>query len=214
MTTTPNMNLDLPTPEITLGPEWAEQIVAALERVDAHDHTSGEGVQVKSAGILIDALLSFNSQALTTLLYTQLINNVGLNNVNGSVQWVGGDLYVVNHNGSAIQITNGNLINAPGSGQIVAKIVTPPYTATASDAQRILICDGPGKITLPTAGAGGGIWLGVKDGTGNAQNANIEIEVSITGTERIDLDDTLVVIDSNKGSLDLVADGASNWYLV
>jgi len=58
MTTLPNMSIVLPT----LGGDrgtWDDKLNAALMLIDPHDHTSGKGVQVPTAGININADLTF-----------------------------------------------------------------------------------------------------------------------------------------------------------
>lgn len=61
MTTTPNMGLVLPDPGVTEGPEYASLNDAAFQDIDAHDHTTGSGVKVPTAGLNINASLNFNS---------------------------------------------------------------------------------------------------------------------------------------------------------
>ncbi len=67
MPTTPKMNLDLPTPALSEGPEWADKVNEAFTVVDGHDHSSGAGNQVTPAGININAPLEFNAQNATEL---------------------------------------------------------------------------------------------------------------------------------------------------
>ena len=62
---TTNMNLTLPTVSITVGPEWATLLNAALTDIDAHDHTSGKGVKITPAGLNINADLELNGNAIT-----------------------------------------------------------------------------------------------------------------------------------------------------
>lgn len=47
---TPNMNLDLPIPNVTSG-TWGGMLNTALTAVDLHNHTTGKGVLVPVAGI-------------------------------------------------------------------------------------------------------------------------------------------------------------------
>jgi hypothetical protein len=49
------MTISLPTVGVTAGPTYASLVNAAFETVDAHDHTTGKGVQVPTAGININA---------------------------------------------------------------------------------------------------------------------------------------------------------------
>ena len=67
MSTTPYMNLTLPTVSTTEGPEYATENNTAFTTVDSHNHTSGQGVQVPVAGLNINDDLSFLGFNLTTL---------------------------------------------------------------------------------------------------------------------------------------------------
>lgn len=64
---TPDMGLTLPTVSVTPGPTWATQINAAFSLVDAHDHTTGKGLPVPSAGLSINADVSWGGYNLTGL---------------------------------------------------------------------------------------------------------------------------------------------------
>lgn len=68
MPTTPNMSMVLPT-EGASDNVWDTLLNAALTLNDAHDHTTGKGVKVPTAGLNINADLSFaGAYALTNLL--------------------------------------------------------------------------------------------------------------------------------------------------
>lgn len=56
----PNMGMTIPTPGVTPGPTYATNISNDLSIIDAHNHTAGNGVQVPTAGININAVLPFN----------------------------------------------------------------------------------------------------------------------------------------------------------
>lgn len=60
MTTTPNMGLILPDPQVTAGPNYASLNDAAFQAIDSHDHSAGSGVPVPTSGININASLDFN----------------------------------------------------------------------------------------------------------------------------------------------------------
>jgi len=51
MSVTPNMNMTLPIPTVTLGPEYANQNNAAFLVTDSHDHSSGKGVPVPTSDL-------------------------------------------------------------------------------------------------------------------------------------------------------------------
>lgn len=112
---TPNMNLTLPTVGVTAGPTYAQQNNAALEAIDEHDHTSGNGVQVPSAGININADLDFNGYSPTGLESAVFDDVVGTPAVR-SVYVDDGELYFKDASGNAVQLTaNGSISGTPGS---------------------------------------------------------------------------------------------------
>lgn len=76
MVTTANMGMVLPDPSITAGPTWASVLNAALTTNDSHDHTTGKGVAVPTAGININADLDFQSNDAIGLRSVRLDNQV------------------------------------------------------------------------------------------------------------------------------------------
>lgn len=121
MPITPNMDLELPTVSQTLGPEWATELNTALETVDAHDHTSGRGVQVPSAGIGVDASLEMNGYDLTETRTVRFDNQSG--GLNGAediacIYSGGGNLFFNDASGVQIQLTAGGALNAASIGGI------------------------------------------------------------------------------------------------
>lgn len=121
MATTPYMNLVLPDPTVTSGPDWSEELNTAMTSVDAHDHTSGYGQQVPSAGININADLPMNSKNLTSIrslrMSTQASTLVLASDV-GCLYQVSGNLYYNNGSGTAIRITVGSALDASTIGGI------------------------------------------------------------------------------------------------
>ena len=69
MASTTFMNLSLPTVSVTLGPTWATQVNTAFETIDSHDHSSGKGTKVPSAGLNINANVDFNENAIQNLQF-------------------------------------------------------------------------------------------------------------------------------------------------
>jgi len=216
MAITSFMSLDLPTPSVTLGPQYATDNNAAFTKVDAHDHSSGKGVRVPTSGLNINANLEFNSNKAIELLSSQYIANpstlTGSTNAN-SIYSVLGDLYWTNASGSAVQITAGGSITASPSsitsyetqavvGNIaIGAAATPSYFLVDTTASR--------AITLPLAGsvANGRVYK-FKDITGTANTNNITI--TRAGSDTID-GLTSKVMDSDFESTELVGDGVSSW---
>jgi hypothetical protein len=63
-TTTPNMGITKPDPGGSIG-TWGTETNNSWDVVDSHDHTSGKGVQIPTAGIDVDADLPLNGFAAT-----------------------------------------------------------------------------------------------------------------------------------------------------
>ena len=59
------MDLNLPTVSSTPGPTWATMLNNAFTTVDSHNHTSGKGVPIPSAGLGIDDSVEFNNNSAT-----------------------------------------------------------------------------------------------------------------------------------------------------
>lgn len=126
-TTTPNMALVLPEPTLELGPAWAVEINAAFTQIDSHNHTGGQGVQIPSAGLNINADLSFQSTNQLSIRSSRYID-VGTP-LSGptdlrSIYVAGGNLYYNNQLGQQVQITSGAALNAASIGGIGGDYVT------------------------------------------------------------------------------------------
>jgi len=134
MSLTPNMNIILPTPEVTTGPEWANQIVDAFDTVDAHNHTAGNGVPIPVAGLNINGDLDFNSYNITSLRSTRYDDwpspLVTLSD-KACVYFSGGDLFINNGAGTSVQITSGSGLNLASVGTIGGDYGAPGVTASA-----------------------------------------------------------------------------------
>lgn len=121
MSVTPNMNLTLPTPTVTPGPTYATQNNTAFDAVDSHDHTTGKGVQVPSAGIGINDDLTMNGYNLTTVRTVRYDSqSAGLGDATdiGCVYVAGGNLFFNDISGTQIQLTAGGALNAASIGGI------------------------------------------------------------------------------------------------
>lgn len=218
MSLTANMNLNLPSPTITLGPAWATQLVTALERLDEHDHSSGRGVKITPAGLNINTNLDinnnifFNFQAIRFRSQNSALT--GAANAN-ALQSVNGNLYFTNGSGSSIQITDGgSIVSSPGSASIFATTaVSSDVTISNSDTFVYLIVDTSATrtITLPLAsGVSAGRLYIIKDSDGTAEANNITIDTQ--GSDTVD-GASSAVLDSNFGSWTIVGDGTSAWYI-
>lgn len=121
MPTTPNMNLQLPTPSVTPGPTYATENNQAFDVVDAHDHTSGKGVAIPSAALNINADLPFNAHNATELRSARFEDNGAALSTGTDINCAyvtNGDLYFNNSSGVQIQLTAAGGLNAASIGAI------------------------------------------------------------------------------------------------
>jgi len=211
--TTPNMLLEKPTPMSTLGPAWADQINAIIDKIDAHDHTPGDGVQLNQSALNINGDFEVNNQRITE------VKALSFQNQAADVAFTNGffvqnfNLYYKNSFGSSIQITNGNQQFL--SGEIGWKTVTTPtYTVVNSDRNTVIGYNLPGVIktvTLPLISTVGVLHIIFRDIAGDA-NA-FRININVTGSDRINGDVlTTYPLDWGHGTLRLISDGISRWY--
>jgi hypothetical protein len=213
------MNLNLPVVTQTLGPEWATQLNTALEVVDLHDHSSGKGVKVKTAGLDINADLTFAGFRALNLQASQYTSQAlplsGALNAN-SVYVSGGNLYFTNGSGVSIQLTTGgSIVSSPGAVQnLNITSIASNLTISPSDTFVYILTDTTAgrTITLPLASAvaSGRLYI-IKDASGQANDNPITIAAS--GSDLVEGAATYQ-IDSNSSTTWLIGDGATNWTLL
>lgn len=120
---TPNMGLVLPAVGVTIGPTWASELNTALEAVDAHDHTGGNGLPITTQAIAIDADLSFDGYGLEDVARVELVSQAAVSALPSTVYVVAGDLYYNNASGVPVQITTGGSI--AGATGAISGLVAP-----------------------------------------------------------------------------------------
>ena len=107
------MNLTIPTTASTNGPQYANEVNNSLSRIDAHNHSNGNGVPVTPEGLNISGDLTFNDNNATDVRSMRLTNN-GSTLVLPSdiycVYSINGDLWYNNDAGTPVQITSGGSI--------------------------------------------------------------------------------------------------------
>lgn len=216
MASTALMNLDLPTPTVTLGPLYAQMNNDAFQVIDLHDHSSGKGAKVKPNGMDINADLDIQQNNLLNVLSLKL-SPVGalLTGPTNTlkVYSYNGDLYYTNSAGATVQITSGGSIVSPsGNAQVfeVFDINSDLVINPSDDFVEIRVDTSVARlITLPLAAnvAAGRIYI-IKDKTGSALLNNITIAAS--GSDLIDGAATLVV-DMNRAAFQLIGNGIDTW---
>ena len=109
MAITPNMNLDLPEVGVTPGPQYATLNNGAFNTIDTHDHTSGKGVKVPTAGLNIDGDLDFNDNGVIGLKQVTFISQATNPSTNQSFFVdTSNDLFYRNSSGDLIRLTTGS----------------------------------------------------------------------------------------------------------
>jgi hypothetical protein len=114
MTTLPNMGLTLPTRGPSGAGLWGDTDDANLALTDAHDHASGRGVRIKTAGISIDADLSFSSLYAPTALNRITFSSIAAlssNNKSLFVSNADNELYWRSNAGANVKLTSGSSLN-------------------------------------------------------------------------------------------------------
>ena len=133
MSTTPNMSLTVPEPLVTTGPTYATQINAALDVIDAHDHSPGKGVKITPSGMNINGDLAFNQNSAINLKSVVLAPQASVA-TNAALYNIGGDLFYRRGDGTQVQITTASGVNVSGVGGITG-LVAPAsavYTPASS----------------------------------------------------------------------------------
>ena len=63
----PNMNLTIPVPTVTEGPQYAQEIQQNFNLIDSHNHTSGQGSPIPLNALTIGQNLNMNGYSVTNL---------------------------------------------------------------------------------------------------------------------------------------------------
>lgn len=116
---TPNMNINTPVVGTTTGPQYATDLNNCFLTVDAHDHSTGNGVPITPAGLNISSDLSFLNNDATNLRSTRFqIQSSALADASdlNCLYVTGVDLYYNDGNGNQIQLTqSGSIAGTSGS---------------------------------------------------------------------------------------------------
>lgn len=217
------MNLVLPTPTVTLGPEWANEINAALSTIDAHDHSSGKGVPITPAGLDIISNLDIQSNKVFNLKSTQYTDQAatltGATNAS-SVYSKSGDLWWTNGAGIAVQLTSGSsIISVPASADSFQfDAINTSLTPIGPSDNYVIIdldCSAPRTIVMPPASAitPGRVYM-IHDATGQSETNNITIQPDASDNTPtgggIDGQNSLIV-NSNYATVFLASNGVNKW---
>lgn len=158
-----SMNLPIPTVGTTPGPEYADNINTSLTLIAEHDHTTGKGVPISTAGLNIDGPLPFNNHSAISLkaatFQTQAIDG---DSRSIYVKGTNNDLWY-NNGTSAIQITN--ISGVAGSPGNISNLISPA-SAVYNGGTFSFFSNG----TQPADLKGASIYLGNASATTNYLN--------------------------------------------
>lgn len=132
----PNMNLPVPVPTVTDGPQYAIDEVSCFNKIDSHDHTAGQGVPIPTSGLNINSDLPMNGNAISSCKLLTLQAQSPAPSTNASVYNVGGELYYRDGAGNPVQITSGGSV-AGASGNITG--LASPASASYSSIGSVFV---------------------------------------------------------------------------
>ena len=199
MATTPNMNLELPVPSSTPGPEWANLLNTVFNLIDNHDHSTDNGVKITPAGMNITTNLSFNSKAATSLNYagftqstTPTANDILFVDTTGALKWkTANGLYtVLDATGGGIDGFTGDYTSSPAQANY--SDTTKTYTFTQDTGITAFIKSGAITIYENVASAKG-IML--------QSPTSLVADYNLTLPPALAVSNDLPIISSNAGVL-------------
>lgn len=169
--TSPNMSLPIPVVSVDPGPDYAANVDSCLSILDSHNHTPGYGVQVPTAGININADLTFqsyNAIGLRTTRFNKVSAPLTLGSSDVSCLYAvnnvsyGSDLYFNTGLGVTVPIVqNGVLAGTPGSiaglpsGTASVTFSGGTYTFLEATATPAVMSTGPITIARAVSSAAG-----------------------------------------------------------
>lgn len=169
-TTTPNMNLVIPAVGVTLGPQWASDINAALALIDAHDHSPGKGVPINASGMNIDSDLSFQNNSATNLASVNFTAQ-SITPPNNSIFESGVDLFFVDGNGNIVRLTqSGSVIRTAGTFNAYFSLedATVPYIHFGQHFQAITQVLSSVNMAIYNSGLSGSTTIKINQFRGNS----------------------------------------------
>lgn len=129
-TISPNMGLPIPGVSVTSGPQYGIDNNSCFTLIDAHDHTSGNGVLITPDGMSITKDLPFNGFSATTLKKTSFSSQSAALSGTNFASVIGGNLYFNDGSGNQIPITSGGgVAGSPGSIGSLAAPAAATYSA-------------------------------------------------------------------------------------
>lgn len=202
-TITPNMGLPTPVVGVEPGPDYGTDNNNCFNIIDAHDHSTGNGVPITPDGMNISAPLPFNNNPATTMKYIQYTVQGSSPGVLGSTYVSGVDLYYTDRNGNDIQITaSGGVAGSNGS---IANLVSPASASYVvlttkfvwqSDANVAADMDGGAVIIREKIANAKGITLQSPASLGSDYAVTLPAALPVSGTKFVTLNSSGVMGDA------------------
>lgn len=226
--TTKYMQLELPIPGVTPGPDWAMMINEVFWKIDQHDHSGpGMGRRIQSTSIIMGGDIDFgedNYFGINNLKYMHLSDissNEGTPARAGALFNYRGDLWwqynsTGGTSGAFCQITSYDEVVSVTSAFEPIHIYEPTYFISSMEKiSAIFVTSQPTTITLPYAvNVGSGKYYLIQDRGGNASTNNITIAPQSTDSIGTSTAGTNATISTNYGHKWLIADGSNNRWLI
>ena len=130
------MNLTLPVPRVTASTTWATNLNTALTTADAHNHTSGFGQRITSAGLDIDDNIDMSEFNFTSLGGVKLTSTSSTYGTDNSVYVKNGELYFVDGSSNDIAVTVGGSLAISGFGSIFGDYASTNATVSYDDTSK------------------------------------------------------------------------------
>ena len=109
------MNLPIPVPSQTGGPQYALDEQSCFQQIDSHNHTPGQGIAIPLNALSINQNLDMSALSVTNLKSISFLNQA-ISPGSSSLYMLGNDLYWTDGSGAFnVQITSGNSVAVSGA---------------------------------------------------------------------------------------------------
>lgn len=227
--TTKYMQLELPIPGVTPGPDWALMINEAFWKIDNHDHSGpGKGRRVLSSSIRISGDIDFGDDGeyngINRAKYFQFLdiaNSGGTPGTAGGLFCYKSDLWWQYNStggtaGTFCQLTSYSKPVTYTSGLEPIHISDSTYSIGALERiSALFVTSQPTTIFLQSCdNAGSGRYYLIQDRGGNASTNNITITPSGTDSIGTGAGGANATISTNYGYKWLIADATNDRWLI
>lgn len=180
------MQLDLPVPGVTKGPTWAEMLNTIFNKIDQHDHSSGNGAPLNFNDISVSGDISLNGYGVRNCSFLQLGYSYNTPDKNNTLFNYKGDLYYQYNTtgvgtGAFCQITSYDTVFSRSCAfepLYISSTSSPYFVDRLEKISAIFVDTSTGAVTINldySSGYGNGKYFLIQDMTGNASTNNITV---------------------------------------